>query len=288
MSFYIEHLGRDYADLVSHVRDGGNKVASRGKFHYELPAQQIIVANPEYVSVAETGRGVVPAIGWAEGLQLIAGEAHPQLMTQIAPPFDEYLDGDVFHGSYGPRIRDQIPRVIERLYEDPGSRQAIVTIWDPAYDLQHRRDLPCTLSFQFLIRAGRLHMITTMRSNDVYLGFPYDVFQFTLLQKTIARCLKRPIGRYYHNVGSLHLYESDVERSREIMPRQTMGDYVGGLDVCHDTPSLGLTPMQRWYRVRAATAEALRTMGSSLTVGSDGGWELVEGIMQITSRVNGR
>jgi thymidylate synthase len=37
-------------------------------------------------------------------------------------------------------------------------------------------------------------MVTTMRSNDAYLGLPHDVFCFTMLQEIIARSLGREIG----------------------------------------------------------------------------------------------
>ena len=40
--------------------------------------------------------------------------------------------------------------------------------------------------FKFLIRDNKLNMITTMRSNDIYLGFTYDVFIFTLMQEILA------------------------------------------------------------------------------------------------------
>jgi thymidylate synthase len=54
-----------------------------------------------------------------------------------------------------------------------------------------------------------------MRSNDVYIGLPFDVFSFTMLQELLARDLGVEVGRYVHMVGSLHLYErnrTDVEQ----------------------------------------------------------------------------
>ena len=60
-------------------------------------------------------------------------------------------------------------------------------------------------------------MITTMRSNDVYLGLPHDVFFFTMLQELVARRLDVELGLYRHIVGSLHLYEHNVEDALEYM-----------------------------------------------------------------------
>jgi hypothetical protein len=50
-------------------------------------------------------------------------------------------------------------------------------------------------------------MIVNMRSNDVFLGVPYDVFSFTMLQEYIAMRTGFQLGSYFHNAGSFHLYE---------------------------------------------------------------------------------
>ena len=51
-----------------------------------------------------------------------------------------------------------------------------------------------------------------MRSNDAWLGFPYDVFTFTTIQKILANCLGLRAGRYVHLVGSFHIYVSDLPK----------------------------------------------------------------------------
>jgi hypothetical protein len=78
-------------------------------------------------------------------------------------------------------------------------------------------DIPCTLSVQFLVRAGRLHAVTQMRSNDIWLGTPYDIFAITSLQRLIADELSLSYGEYVHNVGSMHLYSRDREKARGCM-----------------------------------------------------------------------
>ena len=64
-----------------------------------------------------------------------------------------------------------------------------------------------------MIRRNRLHLISYMRSNDVYLGLPHDVFCFTMIQEVMARVLSLEIGTYKHMVGSLHLYDAHVEKA---------------------------------------------------------------------------
>jgi thymidylate synthase len=80
-------------------------------------------------------------------------------------------------------------------------------LFDPEQDTRGHRDVPCTLNYRFFLRNDRLHMHTTMRSQDLWLGFPYDIFAATVLQELLAGWLGVELGDYHHNVDSLHLYE---------------------------------------------------------------------------------
>lgn len=126
-------------------------------------------------------------------------------------------DGTV-NSNYGYCIHDkfsfdQWEMVKNLLKQDPSTRQAILHIKEPRDVINNpTKDLNCTIALQFLIRNGKLNMITTMRSNDIWLGLPYDVFNFTCMQIQMAMELNLDIGVYYHNVGSLHLYKKDVEK----------------------------------------------------------------------------
>jgi thymidylate synthase len=101
---------------------------------------------------------------------------------------------------------------MRKLQEDPDSRQAKITFWDPILDnLPGKRDYPCTSELRFLIRDGKLIVSATMRSNDAWLGLAYDAFQFTQMQISIARALGVGVGMYHHHVCSLHVYERDLD-----------------------------------------------------------------------------
>ena len=54
-----------------------------------------------------------------------------------------------------------------------------------------------------------------MRSNDLWLGFPYDVFQFTCMQVLMSMELGIELGSYTHIAGSLHIYERDFKKALE-------------------------------------------------------------------------
>jgi thymidylate synthase len=120
-------------------------------------------------------------------------------------------DGKTVYGAYGPRMfnlrgNDQIQNIVTLLTQKPESRRAVIQLFDAEDLAAPRKEIPCTSSLQFMIRAGRLNMVTVMRSNDAYLGLSHDVFAFTMLQEILARTLKLEVGAYTHFVGSLHIY----------------------------------------------------------------------------------
>lgn len=154
-------------------------------------------------------------IGIIEGLQLIAGEAFPSLLTRYGR-FSDFLDGEIFKGAYGPRALLPLRDAIRTLMHDACSRQAFASIWRPedarAADYKPK-DIPCTIGFQFIMRAQEsnmprhMHMIVTMRSSDLWLGWTYDIVQFTMLLASVARCFNCTPGMIYINPGSLHIYD---------------------------------------------------------------------------------
>ena len=138
------------------------------------------------------------------------------------PAYKKYADAGRIHGAYGPRLfrpktSNQFTTIRDILRHNPDSRRAVVQLFD-AQDLLHpHNDVPCTCTLQFLLRGGYLHLYTTMRSNDVYLGLPHDIFCFTMIQEILARTLSVRLGTYRHFVGSLHLYDKNRREADDFL-----------------------------------------------------------------------
>lgn len=114
----------------------------------------------------------------------------------------ETEDGETIYGAYGPRLfdqrgHDQLRNVINLLRSHPELRRAVIQLFN-AEDIARRyKEVPCTCTLQFLVRRKRLHMLTTMRSNDAYKGLPHDIFCFTMLQEVVARTLGLELGKVH-------------------------------------------------------------------------------------------
>lgn len=140
------------------------------------------------------------------------------------------VDYRQIEGAYGPRIFGtggyrQIPRCIELLRTKSSTRRAVATVYAPALDF-HRDssedgkrigETPCTLSFQFLKREGKLHCITTMRSQDALMLLPQDVFHFSLFHEFVAASTETELGDYHHQAGSIHVYDRAQARLQSVL-----------------------------------------------------------------------
>lgn len=128
-------------------------------------------------------------------------------------------DGETCNSAYGHLLMNdpfnQIEQAIQILKNDKNSRRAVMNINRPNMFKCTTKDSPCTISIQYMIRNNKLHCFVNMRSNDVWLGLPYDIIFFTELQKYIAARLSVDAGFYYHNVASLHLYDRDIVKVKD-------------------------------------------------------------------------
>ena len=216
--------------IVQELLEKGDRVESRIGSTRELLGYSATLSHVQQTFLLNKRRKLSPAYACAEFLWYLTTTRNIEMIKAYAPQYVNFAEDGVAHGAYGYRIENntrenQLELLIEHLRQSPGSRQAVVTFWK-ADDLWHsvrdkRKDLPCTLSLQFLIRKNKLHLITTMRSNDAWLGLPYDVFAFTCFQWLVAGILGIEPGTYTHQAGSIHLYEKNWDAAREAMK----GDY---------------------------------------------------------------
>ncbi|MCW7990107.1 methyltransferase [Streptomyces platensis subsp. clarensis] len=207
-----------FTEAVTLAKDG-EKISPRGMATREVLDLTMRLTQPRArLLYAPPARIVNPAFAVAETVWHLSGSDDPWIFDYNAQ-LRQYADDGILRGAYGPRMRnwggevDQLHRVVEILKDDPDSRRATIQLYDPARDTAGHKDVPCTLGFRFHLRGGRLHMSTTMRGQDVWIGMPYDLFFFTTLHELVAGWLDVDLGEYHHHVDSLHIYERDIEKA---------------------------------------------------------------------------
>ncbi|WP_318209447.1 MULTISPECIES: thymidylate synthase [unclassified Streptomyces] len=200
----------------------GESVSPRGMATREVLDVHMRLTRPRARLLhAPPSRILNPAFAVAETVWILSGSDEPWIFDYNAK-LRQYADDGVLRGAYGPRMRkwagtvDQLARVVAILKQDPDSRRALIQLYDPARDAAGHKDVPCTLGFRFYLRDGHLHMSTTMRGQDVWIGLPYDLFFYTVLHELVAGWIGAELGDFHHHVGSLHIYENHLVQADEL------------------------------------------------------------------------
>jgi thymidylate synthase len=138
--------------------------------------------------------------------------------------FMSKTDGEKFDYTYSDRIcrdgMDQVVCCIEALKEDIHSRRAMVMIFDGDLDGPNMKGaetrIPCSISYQFLVRNNRVYCIYYIRSNDYFKHFGIDIYLAAEMIKYITEELKSTYpdiktGSLTYFAGSLHAYNEDLK-----------------------------------------------------------------------------
>jgi len=218
MEIVGESLDDILMPLYKALLDSGKpNVGSRGK-NLELLGVALIIKNPRARLSRSENRGkAFSALG--EFLWYLSGRNDLSFIEAYISRYkDEADDNGTIHGGYGPRLFamrgtiNQLTSVTELLKQKPCSRRAVIQLFNAEDIAAAHKEVPCTISLQLFQREGRLHMAATLRSNDAYKGLPHDAFCFTMLQEMIARRLGVELGEYYQFVGSMHVYNEDLDK----------------------------------------------------------------------------
>lgn len=228
MSF---NTGRElWLDVMEQCLRGKLKTSRDGDQH-EVQGVSWRLNDPEASWIDDANRKATLRYACAELIWYLSGTKDGWI-RHYAPQYERFLEKDgSAHGAYGYRwmLTGQIGFVLRELGTRPNTRRAIMTMWDPQMDIAQAEvdgpDVPCTLSLQFIREGDLLNLVATMRSNDAWLGLPYDMFCFTTMQRLIAGALGLRLGWYTHQVGSMHLYDRNVSRAGVCLRRhETLGE----------------------------------------------------------------
>lgn len=206
-----------YHQLTDMILANGIEYHPRGQDCVECRPAAYTITNARKGIYYGKSRKLNYAFMAAEAMMYVAGIGglmHAEILTTLAPNTKQFLNANgTFDGAYGPRLASSLPTIFEQFtLRDTDSRQCVAPIWEPG--LLHQsvetksKDVPCTISLQFLRDRYELALLTNMRSNDMNWGFPYDTAAFCIIQCAMADCLKVHAGKYHHVAGSLHVYTS--------------------------------------------------------------------------------
>lgn len=228
----------------------------------------------------------------AEGAWILSGDNRVATIAPFAPSIATLSDdGLFFAGAYGPSFIANLPGLV-RVLADPDSRQAVAHVL--AASPGAWRDVPCTTTFQLMLRDGVLHAHVTMRSSDAWRGVPNDVHAFSMMAAYVGLWLRERVkidhgARYEYPavprhlidwaadprlgeltlaVGSQHLYELDRERALVCAAADGELVDVAPLDLRQFDRPADLVDHLRWLANYDGRYDAVPTFGQCRKTGT--------------------
>jgi thymidylate synthase len=140
--------------------------------------------------------------------------------------WDEWADAAGDLGPvYGRQWRDfggvdQIAELLRQIRETPDSRRMIVSAWNPP-DVPAMALPPCHTLWQVRVLAGKLHLQLYQRSADMFLGVPFNIASYALLQMMLAKVAGLEPGEFVHTMGDAHIYSNHMEQVQTQLARET-------------------------------------------------------------------
>jgi thymidylate synthase len=225
--FVADNFEDIYVAILSELKDNPEYTpAPRGIGAREITNLSIELTNPLNRIVWNKARDVNYEFAMKFFIWMINGDtdfsyvsgSNAKAINFIDAPKDSKAMPTNFSTAYGPRILKQLPYIIDELKRDPDSRRCVIHVLNEG-DLDMlgtdtKEEYPCTDSFTFMIRDGKLHMYTHMRSNNMVLTICYDIYNMTLLHEYLFKVMKKhfpdlQLGTYHHNIVSAHYFDRE-------------------------------------------------------------------------------
>lgn len=219
--FESSDLNSLYLELVNSLIRNGTEIVKEGRGIKELNPCLIKINNPKEGILVVKGRAYSPAFVIAETIWNLTADSDDWLCN-YNPIYRQYFTDGKLKAGYGNRIfnwgnkTNQFELVAQRLTNEPQTEHASIIIFNPTYDLVKPKFVPCITKIKFRIRNNKLHMTSFMRSQDVWLGFPYDINLLLTLFQLMAIRLNIEMGDYFHYCDVLRLYEVNYNQAAKI------------------------------------------------------------------------
>lgn len=129
-------------------------------------------------------------------------------------------------------IINQIDNVVESLKSNRDSRRILFHGWNVEYlpdeKMTPQENVrngkmalpPCHLLYQFYVAKNKLSLMLTIRSNDLFLGNPFNVAQAALWVHILAQQCDLGLGDLVVAIGDAHIYFNHFEQVKTQLNRE--------------------------------------------------------------------
>jgi thymidylate synthase len=231
---------QQYLDLVRHIQEQGvaktdrTGTGTKSVFGYQMRFD-LTEGFPLVTTKKIHVKSVIHELLW-----FLKGDTNTQYLTENGVKiWNEWADENGDLGPvYGHQWRnwndegiDQIKSVIETLKTNPDSRRMLVSAWNPSVlpdtSVSFSENVannkvalpPCHAFFQFYVADGKLSCQLYQRSADLFLGVPFNIASYALLNLMVAQVCDLKPGNFIHTFGDVHIYSNHKEQLEEQLSR---------------------------------------------------------------------
>ena len=200
MNKYYQILGL----VLEHGKTQTNK---KGSIRYLLN-EQLSLTPADLLDIFES-HGIARKKLKNELQLFMQGERNVERYRDVGINWWDYC-GSVLVNSY-PTYFEKLPPLIAKINrEKRNSKNYVLFLGETGAE---SNQAPCLSLVQFQIDDGELVLSAYQRSSDANLGLPADIYHLYLM----ARQIDLPLKSITLNLGNVHIYENNIERTRQLL-----------------------------------------------------------------------
>lgn len=200
-------MNKYYQILGKVLEQGKRQINKKGNIHYLLN-KRLSLTPADLLDIFES-HGIARKKLKNELQLFMQGERQVEKYREVGINWWNYC-GSVLVNSY-PTYFEKLPPLIARINrEKRNSKNYVLFLGETGAE---SNQAPCLSLVQFQIDEGELVLSAYQRSSDANLGLPADIYHLYLM----ARQIDLPLKNIMLNLGNVHIYENNLERTRLLL-----------------------------------------------------------------------
>ena len=200
-------MNKYYQILGKVLEKGKTQTNKKGNIRYLLN-EQLSLTPADLLDIFES-HGIARKKLKNELQLFMQGERNVERYRDVGINWWDYC-GSVLVNSY-PTYFEKLPPLIAKINrEKRNSKNYVLFLGETGAE---SNQTPCLSLVQFQIDDGELVLSAYQRSSDANLGLPADIYHLYLM----ARQIDVPLKSITLNLGNVHIYENNQERTRHLL-----------------------------------------------------------------------
>lgn len=200
-------MNKYYQILLKVLVHGKTQTNKKGNIRYLLN-ERLTLSPADLLDIFE-GHPIARKKLRSELRLFMRGEPNVERYREAGINWWDYC-GPILVNSY-PTYLKKLPPLIEQINsEKRNSKNYVLFLGSTGTETNQA---PCLSLVQFQIEQDELVLTAYQRSSDANLGLPADIYHLYLM----ARQIDLPLKSITLNLGNVHIYENNLERTRQLL-----------------------------------------------------------------------